>query len=115
MKDMDCFLGEHLYNKKMSDGLSVYVLPKLNFNKVFAMYSTRYGSIDNEFVVPDTKERIKVPEGVAHFLEHKMFEMDYGNVFDKFAKMGTSVNAFTNYTNTTYLFSTTSNFKENLN
>lgn len=112
---MDCFLGEHLYNKKMSDGLSVYVLPKLNFNKVFAMYSTRYGSIDNEFVVPDTKERIKVPEGVAHFLEHKMFEMDYGNVFDKFAKMGTSVNAFTNYTNTTYLFSTTSNFKENLN
>lgn len=111
---MKRFLGECLYNKKMTDGLSVYVLPKQDFNKAFAMYSTHYGSIDNEFIVPDSKERIKVPEGVAHFLEHKMFEMDYGNVFDEFAKMGTSANAFTSYTNTTYLFSATSNFKENL-
>lgn len=111
---MKRFLGECLYNKKMPDGLSVYVLPKRDFSKVFAMYSTHYGSIDNEFIVPDSNKQIKAPEGVAHFLEHKMFEMDYGNVFDEFAKLGTSANAFTSYTNTTYLFSATSNFKENL-
>ena len=62
----------------------------------------------------DTGEHLKVPEGIAHFLEHKMFEMEYGNVFDKFAELGASSNAFTNYNNTTYLFSATSYFHENL-
>lgn len=111
---MDYYLGEKLYSHKYENGLTVYVLPKTNYNKVFAMYSTRYGSIDSEFIVPDTGEHLKVPEGIAHFLEHKMFDMEYGNVFDKFAQWGTSANAFTNYTNTTYLYSATSHFEENL-
>lgn len=111
---MDYTLGEKLYSRTYGNGLTVYVLPKMDFNKVFAMYSTHYGSIDNEFVVPVTGEHLKVPEGIAHFLEHKMFDMEYGNVFDKFAELGTSANAFTNYTNTTYLFSATSSYKENL-
>jgi predicted Zn-dependent peptidase len=89
-------------------------MPKKDYNKIFAMYSTHYGSIDSEFIVPDTGEHLKVPEGIAHFLEHKMFEMEYGNVFDKFAELGASSNAFTNYNNTTYLFSATSYFHENL-
>ena len=76
-------------------------MPKMDYNKIFAMYSTHYGSIDSEFIVPDTGEHLKVPKGIAHFLEHKMFEMEYGNVFDKFAELGASSNAFTNYTNTT--------------
>lgn len=111
---MDAFLGEKLFSNRSKNGLMTYVLPKKNFNKVFAMYSTHYGSIDSEFIVPGTGERLKVPEGIAHFLEHKMFEMEYGNVFDKFAELGASSNAFTNYTNTTYLFSATSSFEQNL-
>jgi predicted Zn-dependent peptidase len=111
---MDSYLGERLLSKRSKNGLQIYVMPKKDYNKIFAMYSTHYGSIDSEFIVPDTGEHIKVPEGIAHFLEHKMFEMEYGNVFDKFAELGASSNAFTNYTNTTYLFSATSYFKENL-
>jgi len=111
---MDVFLGEKLFSHRSDNGLMTYILPKRNFNKVFAMYSTHYGSIDSEFIVPGTGEHLKVPEGIAHFLEHKMFEMEYGNVFDKFAELGASSNAFTNYTNTTYLFSATSFFEQNL-
>lgn len=111
---MDTYLGEQLFSMRTENGLQIYVMPKKDFNKVFAMYSTHYGSIDSEFIVPGSGEHLKVPEGIAHFLEHKMFEMEYGNVFDKFAELGTSSNAFTNYTNTTYLFSTTSHFQKNL-
>ena len=111
---MDSFLGEGIFSRSLQSGLKVYVIPKKDYNKIFAMYSTKYGSIDSDFIVPDSGERLKVPEGIAHFLEHKMFEMEYGNVFDKFAELGASSNAFTSYTNTTYLFSATSNFKENL-
>lgn len=111
---MDAYLGERLVSKKLKDGLKIYVVPKMDYNKVFAMYSTHYGSVDNEFVLPDTGERIKVPEGIAHFLEHKMFDMEYGNVFDKFSEFGASTNAFTSYNYTTYLFSSTSKFEENL-
>ncbi|MCF6095902.1 insulinase family protein [Thermovorax subterraneus] len=106
------YIGENLLSREFDNGLKAYVIPKKNFNKVYAVYSTKYGSIDNEFVVPTTGERLKVPEGIAHFLEHKMFEMPYGNVFDKYAELGASSNAYTNYTNTTYLFSTTSSFEE---
>jgi predicted Zn-dependent peptidase len=111
---MDIYLGERLFSKRSKNGLQIYVMPKKDYNKIFAMYSTHYGSIDSEFIVPDTGEHLKVPEGIAHFLEHKMFEMEYGNVFDKFAELGASSNAFTNYNNTTYLFSATSYFHENL-
>jgi predicted Zn-dependent peptidase len=111
---MDSYLGERLLSKRSKNGLQIYVMPKKDYNKIFAMYSTHYGSIDSEFIVPDTGEHLKVPEGIAHFLEHKMFEMEYGNVFDKFAELGASSNAFTNYNNTTYLFSATSYFHENL-
>jgi len=111
---MENYLSEQLFSRETRNGLKVYVMPKKDYNKIFAMYSTNYGSIDSEFIVPDTGEHLKVPEGIAHFLEHKMFEMDYGNVFDKFAELGASPNAFTSYTNTSYLFSATSHFKENL-
>ncbi len=111
---MDSYLGERILSKRSKNGLQIYVMPKKDYNKIFAMYSTHYGSIDSEFIVPHTGEHLKVPEGIAHFLEHKMFEMEYGNVFDKFAELGASSNAFTNYTNTTYLFSATSYFQENL-
>lgn len=111
---MESCLAERLFSKETQSGLKVYVLPKKDYNKIFAMYSTNYGSIDSEFIVPGTGEHLKVPEGIAHFLEHKMFEMEYGNVFDKFSELGASPNAYTSYTNTTYLFSGTSHFRESL-
>lgn len=107
-------LIDDIKEKVLVNGLKVFVLPMKKYNKAIAVYSTKYGSIDSEFVLPYTGEKLKVPEGIAHFLEHKMFDMEYGNAFDKFAEYGAESNAFTSYNNTTYYFSTTSNFFESL-
>lgn len=107
-------IGEEIYSQKLQCGLPVYLLPKKGYKKKFAVYATKYGSIDSEFIVPGEKEPIKVPEGIAHFLEHKLFEEEFGNIFDKFAELGASANAYTNYTNTAYLFSCTDKFEQNL-
>ncbi|MCA1028535.1 EF-P 5-aminopentanol modification-associated protein YfmH [Cytobacillus kochii] len=107
-------LQEKLYYEKMANGLDVYVLPKNGFNKTFATFTTKYGSIDNHFVPLDKNEPVKVPDGIAHFLEHKMFEKEDGDVFQQFSRQGASANAFTSFTRTAYLFSSTSNVQENL-
>ena len=71
--------------------------------------------MDSEFIVPGETEPTKVPDGIAHYLEHKMFDQpDGSNVFDKFSKYGGNANAFTSFNMTAYLFSATSNFEENL-
>ncbi len=107
-------LQEQLYHEKMDNGLQVYILPKPEFNKTFATFTTNYGSIDNQFVPLNENEMTKVPDGIAHFLEHKLFEKEDGDVFQQFSKQGASANAFTSFTRTAYLFSCTSNFEENL-
>ncbi|WP_203362367.1 pitrilysin family protein [Bacillus sp. REN10] len=107
-------LQEELYYEKMDNGLDVYVLPKKGFNKTFATFTTKYGSIDNQFIPKDQKEFIRVPDGIAHFLEHKMFEKEDGDVFQHFSRQGASANAFTSFTRTAYLFSSTANVKQNL-
>lgn len=107
-------IGERLVHEKLPCGLDVYLMPKKHYNKKFAVYATNYGSIDSEFIVPGEQEPTKVPDGIAHFLEHKLFEEEFGNIFDKFAELGSSANAYTNYTNTAYLFSCTDKFNENL-
>ncbi|NHM29862.1 EF-P 5-aminopentanol modification-associated protein YfmH [Neobacillus terrae] len=107
-------LQEELYFEKMSNGLSVYVLPKKGFNKTYATFTTKYGSIDNHFVPLEKKEFVKVPDGIAHFLEHKLFEKEDGDVFQQFSRQGASANAFTSFTRTAYLFSSTSNVEQNL-
>jgi len=107
-------LGEELYYEKMTNGLDVYILPKKGFNKTFATFTTKYGSIDNYFVPLGQKDLKLVPDGIAHFLEHKMFEKEDGDVFGQFSKQGASANAFTSFTRTAYLFSSTTNVKENL-
>ncbi len=107
-------LEEKVYYTILDSGLSLYVLPKKGFNKKYAIFSTRFGSIDNSFRVEGNGEgRVKVPDGVAHFLEHKLFDQEKGNVFDRFAAYGGSPNAFTSFTQTTYLFSCTDFFPEN--
>lgn len=108
------WLEEKLYRYSVYPGMEVYVLPKPGYIKKYAIFSTRFGSIDNRYRVEGTEEIQQLPDGVAHFLEHKLFEDERGNVFDRFAALGASANAFTSFTNTTYLFSCTSFFKENL-
>lgn len=73
-----------------------------------------FGSIDNTFVPDQKNELLTVPDGVAHFLEHKMFEKADHDAFDLFGKLGADANAFTSFTQTRYLFSTTSHLHENL-
>ncbi|WP_330938189.1 EF-P 5-aminopentanol modification-associated protein YfmH [Bacillus licheniformis] len=107
-------LKETLYYEKMPGGLDVYVLPKEGFNKTYAVFTTKYGSIDNQFVPLGKDEMVRVPDGIAHFLEHKLFEKEDGDVFQQFSRQGASANAFTSFTRTAYLFSSTSNVEENL-
>lgn len=106
-------LQETLYHETLDNGLQVYVLPKPGFKKTYATFSTKYGSIDNHFRV-EGQEEITVPDGIAHFLEHKMFEEPEGDIFAKFASLGASANAFTSFDQTVYLFSATDNISENL-
>ncbi|MDZ5711784.1 EF-P 5-aminopentanol modification-associated protein YfmH [Jeotgalibacillus haloalkalitolerans] len=107
-------LEEEIYMETMDNGLQVCILPKKDFNKTFATFTTKYGSIDNRFIPLGEDDFTQVPDGVAHFLEHKMFEKEDGDVFQKFSMNGASANAFTSFTRTAYLFSSTSNFSENL-
>ncbi|TYR77876.1 insulinase family protein [Rossellomorea vietnamensis] len=107
-------LQEELFFEKMDNGLQVYVLPKKGFNKTYATFTTKYGSIDNHFVPKGSTEFSKVPDGIAHFLEHKLFEKEDEDVFQKFSKQGASANAFTSFTRTAYLFSSTSEVEKNL-
>lgn len=108
-------LKEEVYYEKLENGLDVYFMPKHGFTKKYAVLATNYGSNELEFVPIGENKKIRVNEGIAHFLEHKMFEQpDGGNAFDKFSKWGANANAFTNFTMTAYLFSATDNFYESL-
>jgi len=102
-------LDETLYYEKLENGLDVYILPKKGFSKTFVTFTTKYGSVDRTFVPIGGTESITVPDGIAHFLEHKMFEKEDGDVFQKFSEFGASANAFTSFTRTAYLFSSTNN------
>lgn len=107
-------LKETIYHETLDDGLNVYVLPKPGFHKTYATFTTKYGSVDNTFVPLNGSESVHVPDGIAHFLEHKMFEKEDGDVFQHFSRQGASANAFTSFTRTAYLFSATSNVEKNL-
>ncbi|MFJ7696562.1 EF-P 5-aminopentanol modification-associated protein YfmH [Lysinibacillus fusiformis] len=102
-------LDETLYYEKLENGLDVYILPKKGFSKTFVTFTTKYGSIDRTFVPIGQTDSVTVPDGIAHFLEHKMFEKEDGDVFQKFSEYGASANAFTSFTRTAYLFSSTDN------
>ncbi|AQU08941.1 pitrilysin family protein [Clostridioides difficile] len=114
-KIVNDILKEEVYYEKLQNGLDVYFMPKRGFMKKYAILATNYGSNDLEFVPIGEDKKIRVNEGIAHFLEHKMFEQpDGGDAFDKFSKLGVNANAFTNFTMTAYLFSATENFYESL-
>ncbi|MCL5676748.1 MAG: insulinase family protein, partial [Firmicutes bacterium] len=104
-------LREELHGATLTSGLPVYVLPRGGVVRKFATFAVHYGSVDNQFVVPGEGQATSVPDGIAHFLEHKLFEEKEGNVFDRFAALGADCNAYTYYTTTTYLFDCTDNFE----
>ncbi len=96
-------------------GLGIYLIPKKGYSETYAIFGTRYGSVDSKFIVPGETEVTEVPDGIAHYLEHKMFDQpDGSNVFDKFAKYGGNANAFTSFNMTAYLFTATEHIEENL-
>lgn len=109
------FFDETLMHKKMKNNLDVFYVPKKGFTKKYAVIATNYGSNDLEFISPFDGEHIQLNEGIAHFLEHKMFEQpDGSDAFADFSRLGANANAFTNFNMTAYLFSTTDNFYDSL-
>lgn len=107
-------LGERYYEIDHKSGLKILVYPKENYASAYAMFGTRYGSIDTDFRLQGEKSFTSVPEGIAHFLEHKLFESEELDAFERYAKTGASANAYTSFDRTCYLFSCTDNFKESL-
>lgn len=114
MEIFNDLIKEKMYKYEHESGLNVFVMPKKGFIKQYAMFATHYGSNDREFIIPGESEPTHVPDGIAHFLEHKMFEEESGSIFEEFSKNGASANAYTNFTTTAYLFSCTDNFYDNL-
>jgi len=108
-------LQETVYRHVHDNGLTVCVLPKKGFHKTYATFTTQYGSIDNHFKPFYSEHWLQVPDGIAHFLEHKMFEQPDGtDVFQVFSRQGAESNAFTTFTRTSYLFSSTSHVEKNI-
>lgn len=108
--------GLDLYTKILDNGLMINVVPVDNVNNIYVTFSTKYGSIHDEFIPIDDTQFYKVPLGVAHFLEHKVFEQEDGtDPFSFFSSNGADSNANTTNEKTTYLFSGPNNFKENIN
>ena len=106
--------GDHYLRVKHPSGLTIFLYPKPDFSTTFAIFGTRYGSIDTCFQRSDEPEPETVPEGIAHFLEHKLFESEEGDAFERYAKTGASANAFTSFESTAYLFSCTDKLEESL-
>lgn len=109
-------LDQTLYYEKLENGLEVYMLPYKNKSNYTMHYLTKYGSIQTTFIPYGEKEKITVPDGIAHFLEHKMFEQEDGvDPFTYAAKTGTYSNASTNFECTRYYFEGNQAFQDNLN
>lgn len=105
-------VAETLYSEVLPNGLTIRVVPKPNFNRTFAVFATDYGGADRRFSLGG--EWIDTPAGIAHYLEHKMFDTKNGNALNVLAANGASPNAFTGTDMTAYYFESTSRFEENL-
>ena len=105
-------LNEQYSLIKTDCGLTVACYPMPKHNGIHAVFATKFGSINRRFSVDG--EDMEIPAGVAHFLEHKMFENEDGDAFEKFAKTGANANAFTSFDKTCYIFSATNNIEESL-
>ena len=106
-------LGEMYYDIDHPSGLKILIMPKTSYASTYAIFATKYGSIDTMIEMKDDSFR-EIPEGTAHFLEHKLFESEDLDAFERFAKTGASANAYTSFDRTGYLFSCSANFRQNL-
>ena len=106
-------LNEKYYDIDHPSGLKILVMPKKSYSSAYAIFATKYGSIDTMIQMKDGTFK-QIPEGTAHFLEHKLFESEDLDAFERFAKTGASANAYTSFDRTGYLFSCSTNFKKNL-
>ncbi|MBQ2902966.1 MAG: insulinase family protein [Clostridia bacterium] len=106
-------LGETVYCARHESGLEIRVMPKEGYSSAYAVFGVKYGSIDTA-VKSDNGEFETIPEGTAHFLEHKLFESEDLNAFERFAKTGASANAYTSFEKTAYLFKGSENIGESL-
>ena len=107
-------IDETVFEETLENGLKVVVIPKKGFYKTFVTYTTKFGSLDHTFKPHGETEYATVPDGVAHFLEHKLFEKEEGDVFTSFAENDAQVNAFTTFDRTSYLFSATDHVHDNI-
>ena len=106
-------LGDAYYEVRHQTGLTILVYPKPGYSTSYAVIGTNYGSIDDALKVKGGEEKV-LPWGTAHFLEHKLFESEELDAFERFAETGASANAYTTFDRTCYLFSCSSNFRKNL-
>ncbi len=107
-------LQEFYYDIDHPSGLKILVYPKENYASAYAMFGTQYGSLDTDFRLAGEKAFTSVPEGIAHFLEHKLFESEDLDAFERYAKTGANANAYTSFDKTCYLFSCTDNLTDSL-
>jgi len=107
-------LGESFTKIEHPSGLTLLLCPMAGFSSAYALFATKYGSVDTSFKTGEDEEFVTVPEGIAHFLEHKLFESEDGDAFGKYAKTGASANAYTSFDRTAYLFSCSDNFAASL-
>ena len=105
-------LQECCYEEILPNGLTVRVLPKPEFDKMYAVLAVNYGSMDMDFTLEG--ETVRSPAGVAHYLEHKMFDLPEGNAMQAFTRLGGNPNAFTGYDMTAYYVQATEHYEENL-
>ncbi|MDO4863401.1 MAG: pitrilysin family protein [Ruminococcus sp.] len=106
--------GDSCIHVKHPSGLDIYICEMKGFSTVEALFGTKYGSINTMFRTAGDSEFTTVPEGIAHFLEHKLFENEDCGVFELYAKTGASGNAFTSFDKTCYLFGCSKNYTDNL-
>lgn len=107
-------LGESYKIIKHKSGLTIYIFPK-ELSTYYALFGTKYGSVNSKFRIKGEKEYTSVPDGIAHYLEHKLFENSDGeDTFAKYARFGANANAYTSFLTTAYLFSCTENFYDSL-
>lgn len=107
-------LGEEYVKINHPSGLTMLLCPMKGYSTSYAMFTTKYGSVDTCFKTNLEPEYFEIPAGTAHYLEHKMFECEDGDAFARFAKTGASANAFTSFDKTSYLFACSDHFKESL-
>ena len=106
--------GDSCIHVKHSSGLDIYICEMNGFSGVEALFGTKYGSVNTMFKTAADSDYTVVPEGIAHFLEHKLFENEDCGVFELYAKTGASGNAYTSFDKTCYLFNCSRNYEENL-